>query len=122
MVKMKEGKRLLQYLQFLLLLVYVVLICMVSLTDVSFFSILKVRDIGHLTFILVDILFVIHLIDTKVTSKKKKIFCLIYACLATAVYMMYCDDLLMKTVPGTVDDALKITGILCILFVFSGKE
>ena len=69
-----------------------------------------------------DLFFLIRLICEKEVPGKKRMIQMIYACIATVVYMMYCKDIFFVTVPGTTDDALNIAGILCILFVFTGKE
>lgn len=117
----KERHDIKVYLYRLILILFTVLICFVSLTEASVFTVLKVRELGIFAFGYVDIYFLIRLIFEKNISGKVRIMQLIYACIVTVGYMMYCNDIFFVTVPGTTDDALHIAGILCILFMFTGK-
>ncbi len=117
----KERREIKVYLYRLILILFTVLVCFVSLTETSIFTVLNVRELGIFAFGFVDIYFLIRLIFEKDISRKLRIMQMIYACIATVGYMMYCNDVFAVTVPGTTDDALKIAGILCILFVFAGR-
>ena len=122
MTKTSERPHGKEYLYRMIMLLFAVLICIVSLTEVTLFSVLNVRELGIIAFGFVDLLFLISLICEKDISGKKRMIQMIYACIATVVYMMYCKDIFFETVPGTTDDALCIAGILCVLFVFMREK
>lgn len=105
-----------------MLMIFAFLVCMVSLTDLSFFTLLNVREMGILAFGFVDVLFLIQLIIEKETPVRKRCMQLFSACIATVIYMIYYNNILFDTIPGNTDDALRISGMLCVLFVFLGKE
>ena len=105
-----------------ILIIFAFLVCMVSLTDLEIFTLLNVREMGILAFGFVDVFFLIRLIIEKEEPVRKRFFHLFLACIATVIYMMYCKDILFDAIPGNTNDELNISGMLCVLFVFVGKE